>query len=86
MGLKATIVGQARTYGKRLLQKSKMMSEMGMLDHNMATLHLQAMMEVQITYLPMKHVMGMVTSHDVCDESWYMDSGASNHMMCHGAC
>ncbi|MDM1544267.1 hypothetical protein HX075_14120 [Empedobacter sp. 189-2] len=32
----------------------------------------------------MKHVMGTMYSHNVGDESWYMDSGASNHMTCHG--
>jgi len=33
----------------------------------------------------MTHVMGTMTSNsDGRDESWYMDSGASNHMTCHG--
>jgi len=33
----------------------------------------------------MTHVMGtMASNSDGRDESWYMDSGASNHMTCHG--
>ena len=34
----------------------------------------------------MTHVMGTMASNsdDGRDKSWYMDSGASNHMTCHG--
>ena len=32
----------------------------------------------------MNHVMGTMTSRKEMDDTWYMDSGASNHMMCHG--
>ena len=33
----------------------------------------------------MKHVMGTMSSQkELVDDTWYMDSGASNHMTCHG--